>query len=136
VNECGFFRHAILRGALDVSTSLFRSHVSAGLLNLQGGTRIQKLNNIEDSPNLLFKRMSDYKEHYNKRNDPAILRAFCDANPGTLDWLEQRGVRFMETLMPWAGSGQPAAYHYIRWDQEGPGASALKTPQGVSSGSD
>lgn len=109
--------------------------ISAGLLNLQGGTRIQKLNNIEDTPDLLFKRMSDYKEHYNRRNDPAILRAFCDANPGTLDWLEQRGVRFMETLMPWAGSGQPAAYHYIRWDQEGPGASALKTTDGISSGS-
>ncbi|MGD0627187.1 MAG: FAD-dependent oxidoreductase [Thermodesulfobacteriota bacterium] len=109
--------------------------ITAGLLNLQGGTRIQKLNNIQDSPELLFRRMSDYKERYNKRDDPAIRRAFCDANPGTLDWLEQRGVRFMETLMPWAGSGQPAAYHYIWWDKEGPGAAALKTTQGISSGS-
>jgi len=109
--------------------------ITAGLLNLQGGTRIQKLNNIQDSPDLLFKRMSDYKERTNKRDDLALLRAFCDANPGTLDWLEERGVRFMEILMPWAGSGQPSAYHYIWWDKEGPGASAFKSPQGVSSGS-
>ena len=108
--------------------------ITAGLLNLQGGTRIQKLNKVEDSPGLLFQRMSDYRERYNKRDDPALLRAFCDANPGTLDWLEQRGVRFLETLMPWAGSGQPSAYHYIWWDQEGPGASAFKGPNGVSSG--
>lgn len=108
--------------------------ITAGLLNLQGGTRIQKLNQVQDSPELLFQRMSDYKERYNRRDDPAVLRAFCEANPGTLDWLERRGVRFMETLMSWAGSGQPSAYHYIWWDQEGPGASAFKGPGGVSSG--
>lgn len=109
--------------------------ISAGLLNLQGGTRIQKLNKIQDSPELLFQRMSDYMERHNRRNDPALLPAFCDANPGTLDWLEQRGVRFMDTLVPWAGSGQSSAYHYIWWDQEGPGASALKRPDAVASGS-
>ena len=109
--------------------------IAAGLLNLQGGTRIQKLNHIQDSPELLFKRMSDYKERTNKRDDPELLRAFCDANPGTLDWLEQRGVRFMETLAPWGGAPQPTvAYHYLWWDKEGPGASGLKTPDGISSG--
>ncbi|MDH7500335.1 MAG: FAD-binding protein, partial [candidate division NC10 bacterium] len=82
----------------------------------------------------LFQRMSDYRERTNRRDDPELLRAFCEANPATLDWLEERGVRFMETLMPWAGSGQPSAYHYIWWDREGPGAAAFKSPQGISSG--
>jgi fumarate reductase flavoprotein subunit/urocanate reductase len=109
--------------------------IAAGLLNLQGGTRIQELNHIQDSPELLFKRMSDYKERYTKRDDPELLRAFCDANAGTLDWLEQRGVRFMETLAPWGGAPQPTvAYHYLWWDKEGPGASAFKTADAVSSG--
>jgi succinate dehydrogenase/fumarate reductase flavoprotein subunit len=79
--------------------------------------------------------MSDYKERANKRDDPELVRAFCEANPGTLDWLEQRGVRFMETLAPWGASPQPTVvYHYLWWDKEGPGAAGLKTADGVSSG--
>jgi succinate dehydrogenase/fumarate reductase flavoprotein subunit len=108
--------------------------IAAGILNLQGGTRIQRLNNIQDSPDLLFKRMSNFKDPSDKRDDLALLRVFCDANPGTLDWLEQHGVRFMETLMPWAGSGQPASYHYILWDKEAPGAPALKSAEATAAG--
>lgn len=108
--------------------------IAAGILNLQGGTRIQTINKIEDSPELLYRRMADYKERTNRRDDPALLRAFCEANPGTLDWLEERGVRFLETLMTWPGSGQPTAFHYIWWGQEGPGAPAAKIADGFASG--
>ena len=103
---------------------------------LEGGTRIQKLNNITDSPELLFKKLSNYKDRDNKRNDPALLRAWCEASPGTLDWLEERGVRFMDILSPTGGKDalHRKVYHYLLVDKEGPGAASLKTPEGVTSG--
>ncbi len=110
--------------------------VAGGILYLEGGTRIQKLNNISDSPDLLFKKLSNYKDRDNKRNDPALLRAWCDASPGTLDWLEQRGVRFMDFLSPSGGKDalHRKIYHYLLTDKEGPGAASLKSPEGVTSG--
>jgi succinate dehydrogenase/fumarate reductase flavoprotein subunit len=110
--------------------------ISSGILGLGGGTRIQKLNSIPDSPELLFTRLSDYKSRDNKRNDPALLRAWCDANPGTLDWLEHRGVRFMDILSPASGSGalHTSQYHYILVDKEGPGAAFFKSSDGVTGG--
>jgi len=110
--------------------------IAAGILDIGGGTRIQKLNNIEDSPDILFERLSNYKDRDTKRNDLAILRAFCDANPGTLDWLEQRGVRFMNILSPATGSDplHKSQYHYILTDKEGPGASFFKSSEGVAGG--
>ena len=95
--------------------------INMGLLHIGGGTRVQKVNKIEDSPDLMFKRLSQYKDPYQKRNDPAMLRVFCDYNPGTLDWLEQRGVRFIETLMGgFDALHQRHPYHPIHWNKEGP----------------
>jgi fumarate reductase flavoprotein subunit/urocanate reductase len=111
--------------------------ISSGILDIGGGTRIQKLNNVTDSPDILFERLSNYKNRDTKRNDPALLRAYCDANPGTFDWLEQRGVRFMDILSPVSGSDTThmSQYHYILGDKEGPGASFFKSSEGVTSGS-
>jgi succinate dehydrogenase/fumarate reductase flavoprotein subunit len=110
--------------------------ISSGILGIGGGTRVQKLNNVPDSPDILFQRLSNYKDRDSKRNDPALLRAWCDANPGTLDWLEQRGVRFMDILSPASGSGalHTAQYHYILVDKEGPGAAFFKSSEGVTGG--
>ena len=110
--------------------------IAGGILDLGGGTRIQKLNNIPDSLQHLFERRSDYKDRNNKRNDPALIRAWCDANPGTFDWMEQRGVRFMDKLSPTGGSGalHTSVYHYLFVEKEGPGAAFFKSPEGVTSG--
>ena len=110
--------------------------IAGGILQIGGGTRVQKLNKMEDSPDRLFKTLSDYKNPDNKRNDPALLRVYCDYNPGTLDWLEKRGVRFMDS-MTGAGTGgsqHRSAYHHIWWDKEGPGAAFLKTSEGIANG--
>jgi succinate dehydrogenase/fumarate reductase flavoprotein subunit len=98
--------------------------INGGILSIGGGTRIQKLRGIEDSPDLMFKRLSDYKDHYNKRNDHSILRVFCDYNPGTLDWLESRGVRFWDAILGGEAMDslhQLRPYHLVWWDKEGPG---------------
>ena len=110
--------------------------IAGGILNIGGGTRVQKLNKIEDSPDRLFQQLSSYKSSSNKRNDPALLRVYCDYNPGTVDWLEARGVRFMDSITR-AGAGgamHQQAYHHIWWDKEGPGAAFLKTPEGYANG--
>jgi len=110
--------------------------ISSGILDIGGGTRIQRLNNVPDTPETLFERLSNYKNRDTKRNDPALLRAYCDASAGTLDWLEQRGVRFMNILSPATGSDTThmSQYHYILVDKEGPGASFLKSSEGVTGG--
>ena len=96
--------------------------INMGLLHIGGGTRVQKQNKMEDSPDLMFKRFSNYKDHYQKRNDPAILRVFCDYNPGTFNWLEERGVRFIDTLQGgFDALHQRHPYHPIKWEKEGPG---------------
>ena len=110
--------------------------IAGGILNIGGGTRVQKLNKIEDSPDLLFQKLSNYKDPASKRQDPALLRAYCDYNPGIVDWLEDRGVRFMDSITR-AGSGgslHRSAYHHLWWDKEGPGAAFLKTPDGIVNG--
>ena len=110
--------------------------ISGGILSIGGGTRIQKLNNVEETIELLFKKLSNYQNASAKRNDPELLRVFCNHNPGILEWLEQRGVRFMNSMTK-AGSGgamHQKAYHHIWWDKEGPGAAFVKTPEGVTSG--
>ena len=77
----------------------------------------------------MFKRLSDYKDHYNKRSDHSILRVFCDYNPGTFDWFEARGVRFWDSI---SGGGamdslhQRHPYHNVRWEKEGPGRLAKR----------
>ncbi len=107
--------------------------IAGGILNIGGGTRVQKLNGISDSPDLLFARLTNYKDPYFKRNDPALTRAFCDANPGTVDWLEQRGVRFMDTLSPSGGRDalHREVYHYIFWDKEAIGSRSMKNVSGA-----
>ena len=103
--------------------------INGGILHIGGGTRVQKLNGITDTPDLMFKRLSDYKDHLNKRSDHSILRVFCDMNPGTFDWLEAHGVRFWDSI---SGGGamdslhQRHPYHNVRWEKEGPGRLAKR----------
>jgi succinate dehydrogenase/fumarate reductase flavoprotein subunit len=110
--------------------------IAGGILDIGGGTRIQKLNDIPDTPERLFTRRSNYKDRYGKRSDPALLRAWCDANTGTFDWLEQRGVRFMKALSASGGSGalHMSVYHYLLVENEGPGAAFFKSDEGFTSG--
>ncbi len=103
--------------------------INGGILHIGGGTRVQKFNGIQDSPDLMFKRLSDYKDHHNKRSDHSILRVFCDYNPGTFDWLEARGVRFWDSIAGGAAMDalhQRHPYHNVRWEKEGPGRLAKR----------
>lgn len=95
--------------------------INGGILSIGGGTRVQKREGVEDSADLMFRETSDYRIRKNKRNDPKVLRAFCDYNAGTFHWLEEHGVRFQEKLLAFPGMKGTPRYHLIHWDKAGPG---------------
>jgi flavocytochrome c len=95
--------------------------INGGILTIGGGTRVQKQQGIEDSADLMFKESSDYRIRENRRNDPKLLRAFCDRNLSTFNWLVGHGVRFQENLFTFPGMKGAPRSHLISWDKQGPG---------------
>jgi flavocytochrome c len=95
--------------------------INGGILSIGGGTHIQTNQGIKDSAELLFQESSDYWSRDNRRNDPKLLRKFCDYNLSTFTWLEDHGVRFQESLMVIPGALGTPRLHLVYWDKESPG---------------
>jgi len=95
--------------------------INGGILSIGGGTRLQRLQGIEDSADLMLKESSDYRIREDRRNDPKLLRAFCDYNLSTFNWLEGHGVRFQDKLLVFPGITGTPRVHLVSWDKEGPG---------------
>jgi len=75
---------------------------SGGNVPLGGGTSIQKHYGIEDSPDLLFRDLTDWSvvgpngfPDY-RYNDREIIRAFADNSAPTFEWLVAHGVVFVD----------------------------------------
>ena len=75
---------------------------SAGNIPLGGGSSAQKKYGIEDSPDLLFRDLTDWSvvepngfPDY-RYNDREIIRAFADNSAATYDWLVGHGVIFID----------------------------------------
>ena len=75
---------------------------SAGNVPLGGGTSAQKKHGIEDSPDLLFRDLTDWSvvepngfPDY-RYNDREIIRAFADNSAATFEWLVAHGVIFVD----------------------------------------
>ena len=76
--------------------------VCGGNVPLGGGTSAQKKHGIEDSPDLLFRDLTDWSvvepngfPDY-RYNDREIIRAFADNSPATFDFLVAHGVVFVD----------------------------------------
>jgi Succinate dehydrogenase/fumarate reductase, flavoprotein subunit len=74
---------------------------SGGNVPLGGGTSVQKKYGIEDSPDLLFRDLTDWSvvepngfPDY-RYNDREIIRAFADNSASTFEWLVAHGVVFV-----------------------------------------
>jgi succinate dehydrogenase/fumarate reductase flavoprotein subunit len=74
---------------------------SGGNVPLGGGTSVQKLHGIEDSPDLLFRDLTDWSvvgpngfPDY-RYNDREIIRAFADNSAPCFEWLVAHGVVFV-----------------------------------------
>ena len=75
---------------------------SGGNISLGGGTSAQKKYGIQDSPDLLFKDLTDWSvvepngfPDY-RYNDREIIRAFADNCAPTFEWLLAHGVIFVD----------------------------------------
>ncbi len=75
---------------------------SGGNIPLGGGTSAQQKHGIDDSPDLLFRDLTDWSivepngfPDY-RYNDREIVRAFADVNVATFDWLVAHGVVFVD----------------------------------------
>ncbi len=76
--------------------------ISGGNIPLGGGTSVQKKYGIEDSPDLLFRDLTDWSvvgpngfPDY-RYNDREIIRAFADNCAATFEWLVAHGVVFVD----------------------------------------
>jgi succinate dehydrogenase/fumarate reductase flavoprotein subunit len=76
--------------------------ISDGNVPLGGGTCVQKKYGIEDSPDLLFRDLTDWSvvlpngfPDY-RYNDREIIRAFADNSAATFEWLVAHGVVFVD----------------------------------------
>jgi succinate dehydrogenase/fumarate reductase flavoprotein subunit len=75
---------------------------SGGNVPLGGGTSVQKRHGIEDSPDLLFRDLTDWSvvgpngfPDY-RYNDREIIRAFADNSAPAFEWLVAHGVIFVD----------------------------------------
>lgn len=89
-----------------------RAIISGGATPLGGGTRVQKLHGVEDSPEKYFRDMTDWSvltknglPEY-RYNNFALMRASANVQPKVFDYLEANGVRFRDdALLMLAGRG-------------------------------
>src|ERR1039458_478727 len=82
---------------------------SGGNIPLGGGTSIQKKHGIEDSPDLVFRDLTDWSvvepngfPDY-RFNDREIIRAFADNSAQTFEWLMNHSVVFVDKAPDTAG---------------------------------
>ena len=76
--------------------------LSGGNVALGGGTSRQKKYGVEDSPDVLFRDLTDWSvvepngfPDY-RYNDKEVIRAFADNSAPTYEWLVAHGVVFVE----------------------------------------
>lgn len=75
---------------------------SGGNVPLGGGTSVQKKYGINDSPDLLFRDLTDWSVVESngfpdyRYNDREIIRAFADYSAPTFEWLVAHGVVFVD----------------------------------------
>jgi succinate dehydrogenase/fumarate reductase flavoprotein subunit len=85
--------------------------VSGGNVPLGGGTSIQKKYGIADSPDLVFKDLTDWSvveangaPDY-RYNDREIIRAYADESAPCFEWLLKHGVAFADKSPDQRGGG-------------------------------
>ena len=82
-----------------------RAITSGGATPLGGGTRVQKLNGVEDSPEKYFRDMTDWSvvtktglPEY-RYNNFAMMKASADVQPQVFEYLENNGVKFADDAL-------------------------------------
>ncbi len=70
--------------------------LSGGFIYLGGGTRVQKLNGIEDTPEDMYR----YLQAMSPEADSEKVRLYADGSVAHFDWLEKNATRFDDGYYP------------------------------------
>jgi succinate dehydrogenase/fumarate reductase flavoprotein subunit len=99
---------------------------SGARLALGGGTSMQKKHGVQDSADALFADLVNWHDY--RMSDRDIVRAFCDQNAPTYEWLVANGVVFDDQSLGGVDGGPQNVKRSQRpvWN-EGPGT---KSPTG------
>lgn len=97
--------------------------INGGIIALGGGTRTQKEHGVEDSPELLYKKLTNPMHHEYRKNTPELVAKYAQMCPGTQVWLEEHGVKFLPTFTKPGkyDSQHHESYHHIWWKDSGDG---------------
>jgi hypothetical protein len=110
--------------------------MNGGTIQLGGGTKLQKKYGIEDSPDTMFRDLTDWSVVESngmpdyRFNDRAIQRALADNSAAAFDFMEENGVKF-EDIPPTTegahavGISAPRA-HEVTWN----GTQGAEGPRG------
>jgi 3-oxo-5alpha-steroid 4-dehydrogenase len=71
--------------------------LSGGVVYAGGGTSVQHEAGVEDTPEAMLAYL---QREVGDAAHPQTLRAFCDASPAMIEWLQRQGVRFEGSLAP------------------------------------
>ena len=82
------------------------SALSGGCLAF-AGTDLQAAQGVDDSPGLLLRDLCEVGQHV---NDEALVRAYCEAQLATYDWLKAAGVGFSPVIETASGQSVPRVH--------------------------
>ncbi len=110
--------------------------INGGIIALGGGTRTQKEHGVEDSPELLYKKLTNPLHHEYRKNTPELIAKYSTWCPGTQVWLEEHGVRFLSTFTKPGkyDSQHHESYHHIWWSDSGDGGRKPQPSGGFMTG--
>lgn len=86
---------------LDVSYGGGASGISGGVVYAGGGTSTQKEAGVEDSIENMYRYL---KQEVGNVVSDATLRKFCEESPASVEWLKDKGVKFVGTVCPYKTS--------------------------------
>ena len=86
---------------LDVSYGGGASGISGGVVYAGGGTSTQKEAGVDDS----IENMYNYlKQEVGNVVSDETIRRFCEESPSSIEWLKDKGVKFVGTVCPYKTS--------------------------------
>src|SRR5262249_33520360 len=90
--------------------------MSGGQLHLGGGNEHQRLANVKDSPDSIFKDWTRADHHAARYSDRDLGRRFADWHVGHYNWLLKQGVKYETGMQQSAASTVPRQFRTVEWN--------------------
>jgi len=90
--------------------------MSGGQLHLGGGNEHQRIANVKDSPDSVFKDWTRHDHHAARYSDRDLVRVFANWNVDTYNWLLKQGVKYEAGMQQSAASTVPRQFRTVEWN--------------------